>query len=81
MEQHCDEQHHRLNIVDVVDAHSVKLAFHHLEKSAMKTLDEGDHIEICVVHSGLVWRLSLKCRERFMNLSLTCDTEFAAEGR
>ena len=45
------EQHHSLDIVDVVDAEPFELQLHDLEKMPVKALDERNHLEISVVHA------------------------------
>src|SRR5271166_4584574 len=52
------EQHHPLDVVDVVDAETFELKLHHLQEVTVQALDQRDYFEIRVGHPNLVWRRS-----------------------
>src|SRR5205814_8172386 len=60
------EQHHSLNVVDVVDPEPFELELYDLEKMAVKPLDERNHLQICGIHP------SLACRKKTVSLRLIC---------
>ena len=50
------EQHHSLDIVDVMNSKPFELEFHDFQEVTMKALDERNYFKICVIHAGLAWR-------------------------
>ena len=49
------EQHHSLDIVDIVDAKPFELELDDLEKMAMQTFDERNYVKIGAIHQDLDW--------------------------
>src|SRR6202040_851208 len=50
------EQHHSLNVVDVVDPEPFELELYDLEKMAVESLDERNHLQISGIHPSLACR-------------------------
>src|SRR5437763_9319444 len=59
------EQHHSLNVVDVVDPEPFELELYDLEKMAVEPLDERNHLQICGIHP------SLACRQKDGKLTVS----------
>src|SRR5438309_5732499 len=57
------EQHHPLNVVDVMDPEPFELELYDFEKMAVESLDERNDLQVCGIHP------SLACRQTGGNLT------------